>query len=444
MKTNKIWGWFWIALGVLYFFVPLYATLQFSLKAQKGQLSLGDFPEEKAEPLTIIVDHREFNSGVVRELSRNGSRVVSRQLPVGDFILSDRVAVERKEVKAFNVAEAGIDAGMLALKLEWPETSATPAAVDETALRSEFDSTVFRDPSRSSPSEFLDIQMYDNLDPVDTEVTYDSNGDDRMWVDSKANVDDDRHRILILAQRECWNLTFPYMAMYAASAGANGQGLRVYLDPNQGPIDTTLYPTTGGVPPARWGTTLGKGVKIGPGIVGVMGETNPFSSYVDAALINALRGIAQGQGSYFDNVTTTPDYPSIADGITFLKSSAAGDKVVYMKSTDPIIIAGNTQLGSRAHPIVLVLDSPGNMNALDFRGTADFYGVVINLGDMEVRGTSSFWGAVMVQGVLDSKGGGSSPEINYNEDVIDLINGYYTISVAIVPNTWEEYTVAEE
>ncbi len=40
MKTNKIWGWFWIALGVLYFFVPLYATLAFSLKAQKGQLSL--------------------------------------------------------------------------------------------------------------------------------------------------------------------------------------------------------------------------------------------------------------------------------------------------------------------------------------------------------------------------------------------------------------------
>jgi len=69
--------------------------------AQKGQLRLGDFPEEKTEPLTIIVDHREFNSGVVRELSRNELRVVSRQLPVGDFILSDRVAVERKEVKDF-------------------------------------------------------------------------------------------------------------------------------------------------------------------------------------------------------------------------------------------------------------------------------------------------------------------------------------------------------
>ncbi len=40
MKTNKIWGWLWIVLGILYFFVPLYATLEFSLHAQKGQLSL--------------------------------------------------------------------------------------------------------------------------------------------------------------------------------------------------------------------------------------------------------------------------------------------------------------------------------------------------------------------------------------------------------------------
>jgi Fanconi anemia group M protein len=67
----------------------------------KGQLRLGDFPGEKTEPLTIIVDHREFNSGVVRELSRNELRVVSRQLPVGDYILSDRVAVERKVVSDF-------------------------------------------------------------------------------------------------------------------------------------------------------------------------------------------------------------------------------------------------------------------------------------------------------------------------------------------------------
>ena len=70
-------------------------------QAPRGQLRLGDFPAEKQEPLTIIVDHREFNSGVVRELSRNGARVVPMQLPVADFVLSERVGVERKEVRDF-------------------------------------------------------------------------------------------------------------------------------------------------------------------------------------------------------------------------------------------------------------------------------------------------------------------------------------------------------
>ena len=40
-----------------------------------------------------------------------------------------------------------------------------------------------------------------------------------------------------------------------------------------------------------------------------------------------------------------------------------------------------------------------------------------------------------------NKGTGSSGEINYNEKVIANINAQYTISVNIVPNTWEEYTL---
>ncbi len=36
---NTLWSWFWIFLGVLYFFLPLVATFIFSLRAQKGVLS---------------------------------------------------------------------------------------------------------------------------------------------------------------------------------------------------------------------------------------------------------------------------------------------------------------------------------------------------------------------------------------------------------------------
>jgi hypothetical protein len=127
--------------------------------------------------------------------------------------------------------------------------------------------------------------------------------------------------------------------------------------------------------------------------------------------------------------------------VTLLKSINAPGKIVYMKSTTPIIIAGDSQLGSRENPIVLILDAPG-ISGLDFRGTADFYGIILSTGSLEIRGTSSFWGQVLARETIDSKGGGSSPEINYNLDVIKKINQTYTISVSIVPNTWEEYTVA--
>jgi putative spermidine/putrescine transport system permease protein len=40
MKRARFWAWLWIALGVLYFFLPLIGTLNFSLRARRGVLSL--------------------------------------------------------------------------------------------------------------------------------------------------------------------------------------------------------------------------------------------------------------------------------------------------------------------------------------------------------------------------------------------------------------------
>ncbi|MGQ9582958.1 MAG: DEAD/DEAH box helicase, partial [Thermoplasmatota archaeon] len=69
---------------------------------QGGQLSLLDFTAAGGDDRpTIVVDHREFNSGVVRELSKLDFRMSPRQLAVGDFVISDRVGVERKEARDF-------------------------------------------------------------------------------------------------------------------------------------------------------------------------------------------------------------------------------------------------------------------------------------------------------------------------------------------------------
>lgn len=354
--------------------------------------------------------------------------------------------LERKEVKAFNVAEAGIDTGMRTLKLQWP--ASTPVSVDETAFRSQFDSANFPNPTGGA-GDFINVAFHDDDNQTDelgpptaTSPAYDANGNGRMWVDSEAtvgenelaaaNVSNDRHRIMVLTQRETWNLSLPFVAMYANQAGANGQGLRVRIDPNQSTSPTNVM--------AYYQSLLGNGINDDPPNIIATQTGSTFDDLIREALIHALAGIAQNQGTYYDDDGTTP-WPSIADGITELKSVDAPGEIIYMKSTAPIVIAANTQLGSRTSPIVLVLDSPG-INDLDFRGTADFYGIILSTGSILVRGTSSFWGQVLARDAIDSKGGGSSPEINYNLDIINLINQTYTISVAIVPNTWEEYTVA--
>ncbi len=39
MKKSHFWSWFWMAVGVLYFVLPLVATFDFSLRAKKGVLT---------------------------------------------------------------------------------------------------------------------------------------------------------------------------------------------------------------------------------------------------------------------------------------------------------------------------------------------------------------------------------------------------------------------
>ena len=65
-----------------------------------NQKSLMDY-NKKTNKLKIVVDHREYRSNVVRNLVTKGTFVEPQQLDVGDYILSSRIGVERKEVDDF-------------------------------------------------------------------------------------------------------------------------------------------------------------------------------------------------------------------------------------------------------------------------------------------------------------------------------------------------------
>ncbi len=69
-------------------------------EAKQNQKTLIDY-QKKENKVKIIVDHREYRSNVVRNLTIKGTLVEPQQLDVGDYILSSRIGVERKKIDDF-------------------------------------------------------------------------------------------------------------------------------------------------------------------------------------------------------------------------------------------------------------------------------------------------------------------------------------------------------
>jgi ERCC4-related helicase len=86
-------------------------AIQKFMKTQKdhapGQAKIEKFAssnskgEEMIKQIVMIADARELGAPVTRELAKLGVLIKSETLEVGDFVLSDRVVVERKSVEDF-------------------------------------------------------------------------------------------------------------------------------------------------------------------------------------------------------------------------------------------------------------------------------------------------------------------------------------------------------
>ncbi|MFO7991877.1 MAG: DEAD/DEAH box helicase [Thermoplasmata archaeon] len=74
------------------------SLFEFEGKEEKG--GVGKEKEEE-EVKTVTIDVREQNSRVVRELARKDIKISTSQLSVGDYIISEETAVERKSVDDF-------------------------------------------------------------------------------------------------------------------------------------------------------------------------------------------------------------------------------------------------------------------------------------------------------------------------------------------------------
>jgi len=374
---------------------------------------------------------------------------VLTMIGVGLFFLLNSsnasVALERKDVKAFNVAEAGVDSAMVELRSGWPrEAGADPTVplvyVDPTEFRALYDEKEFPDPTHD---QFIQAITYDDTGDNPTSVPanrvyYDSNQNKIMWVDSEALVDNARHRILVKVQRLTMPVQIPDMALAASYAGGNAHGLNVEVDP-----DYTGSIPDGGAEVRYIGKApdMNAGVNPGANIDVVADAGFDFSQYVPDSLIGVLMQLAKDAGSYFDDSNTH------AEVAAYLCNETTGPGSMVYYKTDvggELEFAGaKSDMGTPELPLVFVVDARGasGTTTVDLRGNGDFHGVLIVLGNVLLRGTSRQpTGCVLCEGSVENKGG---PSVRYNGDYIRKLNDMYTLSVAMVPNSWEEYTIAK-
>ncbi len=81
--------------------------------SEEQQKTLLDFDSHEKKigtsAIRIVADQREARSGVIEELQALGAIVDCRTLPVADYVMSDRVAVERKTDRDFTASLTGRD-----------------------------------------------------------------------------------------------------------------------------------------------------------------------------------------------------------------------------------------------------------------------------------------------------------------------------------------------
>ncbi|MGZ7199909.1 MAG: ERCC4 domain-containing protein, partial [Halobacteriota archaeon] len=80
--------------------------------AEENQKTLLDFESDgssESKRIRVLADQREVRSGVLEELESLGVTVEIRTLPVADYIISDRIAIERKTTEDFVSSITGRD-----------------------------------------------------------------------------------------------------------------------------------------------------------------------------------------------------------------------------------------------------------------------------------------------------------------------------------------------
>lgn len=245
---------------------------------------------------------------------------------------------DRERAKAFNVAEGGLDMALYSLAGAWPDSAGVVPVVDPVAFREQFDATEYPDPGTG---DFIAVDFYDDLEPVDKQVQWDSNDNGIMWIESQAGVGGKAARIRTQVQRQSIGVStlVPGVAVYSGG-NALMTGSSAVLGPMVGGQPTAGFFVNGNLE-RGWSCDLSQvsrqiaGDEIWPQLPGgrqTVGATvPPLSDFMPDDVVQSLVSASQ----------------LAQNGGTEISQSSPGFSWPYgCNYTSPVVVRGNLSIGS--------------------------------------------------------------------------------------------------
>jgi len=331
----------------------------------------------------------------------------------------------RQKTKSFAVCEAGLESGMAFLSSNWPVSESSTAAFDTSGFRARFPADEFPNPESG---DFIAVDWYDDLSPEDPDVHWDSNDNGMMWLVSQAGVGREATRVLTLVERTWFTMALPRGIPLWAGGDLESKGTQpkivVEVPPPEGTV-TTIH-VGGDISVDGTGTVTQAGIAQVTG-----GDISPLDEVFPQTLVDALKLTAQANGRYFTSAEEAENSP--VDPVWSPWGGLSGLCVIEPPTPTTIIAAGGDVLNSEEQPgIFMVLGG----STLDWRGTAQFYGVIYVDGTADFsRGMADIHGMCVVNTDYGLRG---TPEIRYNDDCITRLDERFPSATRRVPNTWRE------
>jgi hypothetical protein len=336
----------------------------------------------------------------------------------------------KTQSKAFNVAEAGLDAGQAALWVSWPAPSnglpGGPApsslpTVTAGPFETQFSPTEFPSPTAG---QFIDVKFYDDttstVNPgMDTAHSYDYNNNGRMWIVSRGATGSRAAKVQALVKKVTLDMRIR-------------EGVALYTDGTLSTKGTGNQPVVGLDPPAVAASAYARGGWSGNGNTEMEGgiqlnpdSTTKLSDVFPDEILTGLIETATGAKKYYHSQADIPTSAwSTQPRIIVVEQGGVDAKDV--PDTD------NSSVWSEDNPGILIVLS-GDMNQTGQKKS--IYGIVYLVNGILLRGNAEIHGMLIAKGSADLRG---TRAVNYNANVIANLNRPFALSVKLVPNTWRE------